>query len=85
MTDTAAEANARLPRDQIEQIVSDACAQLLGLEVVDLSNSFFDLGGDSLKAIMIQISVEETFEVDLSLSLLFEHPTIASLSTLIDG
>jgi hypothetical protein len=41
-------------------------------------DNFFDLGGSSLKAIMLNAKVKEVFGVDFSSVMVYEHLTIAS-------
>lgn len=49
-----------------------------------LEDNFFDLGGDSLIALQIITSLKNHYSIPLSLSCLFECPTIISLSEKID-
>jgi amino acid adenylation domain-containing protein len=71
----ATDAAARTPRNEIEQIVSDACADLLDLDVVDLGSSFFDHGGHSVLSMRMVVLLREQTSVRLD-------PRILILNTL---
>ncbi len=47
------------PKTEAEIAVCDAFAQILGVERVSLSDSFFELGGDSIKSIRLVSKVRE--------------------------
>ena len=49
----AASAGRIAPRGDIERVVAEAWREVLHLEEVDVEESFFDSGGDSLKAILL--------------------------------
>jgi acyl carrier protein len=56
----------------------------LQVDEIDIDNDFFDIGGDSMTAVVLITRLHETFAIDLELSSLFERPTIAGLSEIID-
>ncbi|HEY0738569.1 MAG TPA: non-ribosomal peptide synthetase, partial [Herpetosiphonaceae bacterium] len=68
------------PRDATEQILAGLWANVLQVEQVGIHDNFFDLGGHSLTAIQIMTEVRSTFQIELPLRNLFEHPTVASLA-----
>jgi amino acid adenylation domain-containing protein/FkbM family methyltransferase len=68
------------PRNQIEEIIAGIWASVLGLEQAGVHNNFFHLGGHSLLATQVIARINETFQVDLPLSYLFESPTVAVLA-----
>jgi aryl carrier-like protein len=49
-----------------------------------MHDDFFDLGGDSLNATGLVAQLRATFGVDLRLASLFERPTIAGVSEVVD-
>jgi thioesterase domain-containing protein/acyl carrier protein len=57
--------------------------QLLDRSPIGPDENFFDLGGDSLRAIQMCIDVEAATGRQLPITLLFEAPTIAQLATAI--
>jgi phthiocerol/phenolphthiocerol synthesis type-I polyketide synthase E len=72
------------PSNQIESIIAEAYERLLGVERVGIHDSFFDLGGHSLIGIQLISQLRKDFQVDLSLSTLFEAPTVAELAFFIE-
>jgi FkbH-like protein len=68
----------------MEQTVAKIWSELLGFSIADGNADFFDLGGDSLKAIRVLSRVQKEFEVALPLTFLFEgRMTIATLCSAI--
>jgi amino acid adenylation domain-containing protein len=68
------------PRTPVEEIVAGIWCEILKLDCASVHDSFFDLGGHSLLATQVISRVRLTFQVDLSLSILFENPTIAAFA-----
>jgi len=68
------------PRTPVEQALAEAWEEALGVERVGVEDNFFDLGGHSLLATQMISWVRETFEVEVPLRDLFEHPTVAGLA-----
>ncbi|HEX8559980.1 MAG TPA: amino acid adenylation domain-containing protein [Pyrinomonadaceae bacterium] len=68
------------PRDQIEEVIADVWAGVLGLSRVGVNDNFFELGGHSLIATQVVSRLNEAFHVDLPLRLMFEAPTVAGLA-----
>src|SRR5215469_6126721 len=58
--------------------------EVLHVPNVENNANFFDLGGDSLKAMEVIVRVNETLQVDLPLIAFFAEPTVAHLATLVD-
>ncbi|WP_165497174.1 non-ribosomal peptide synthase/polyketide synthase [Rhodococcus sp. ABRD24] len=52
---------------------------------IGASDSFFDLGGNSLVATRLLARVNSEFDVQLGVRELFEEPTVAGLAVVIDG
>jgi len=72
------------PRTPLEQTLADIWALVLGVEMVGVNHDFFTLGGHSLMAAQVIARIQETFQIDLPLRRLFEHPTIAGLAKAIE-
>lgn len=68
------------PGTPIEQALAGIWGEVLGLNRVGRSDNFFELGGDSLLATQVISQIREMFQVELSLSRLFELPTVAELA-----
>ncbi|MGZ0238117.1 phosphopantetheine-binding protein, partial [Streptomyces sp. CPS1] len=71
------------PRTEAEQKIADAWAAALGLDRVSVQDSFFDLGGDSIRAIVLVGAIRSAgFQV--AVQDIFEHRTIAELAHHLD-
>jgi acyl carrier protein len=68
------------PETPIEQAIAAIWAEVLGVETVGLTDSFFDLGGHSLLATRILVRLRDLLGVDLRLRDLFDHPTVGGLT-----
>ncbi|RKH04264.1 amino acid adenylation domain-containing protein [Corallococcus sp. CA053C] len=68
------------PLTSVEKVIADIWASLLVLPRVGLQDHFFELGGHSLLATQVVSRLREAFQVDLSLRVLFEAPTVAGLA-----
>jgi amino acid adenylation domain-containing protein len=69
---------------EVESRVAEIVATLLGLQQVGANDNFFLLGGHSLLATQVIARVRDAFDVDISLRMLFEAPTVAQLSAEIE-
>lgn len=68
------------PETPLESLLSEIWAAILGLEQVSIQDNFFSLGGHSLMAAQVLSRLQETLNLDISISRLFEFPTIAELA-----
>jgi len=66
------------PRDGIEQRIAEVWAECLKRESIAREDSFFDLGGDSLRAISVVSQLRRTFHCDIND--LYEHPRLADFA-----
>ena len=72
------------PRTAEEEILTEIFQQVLKVECVGIHDSFFDLGGHSLRATQVVTRIRRRFNLDLPLTALFKAPTVASLLQLIE-
>jgi len=72
------------PRTETEKRVAAIWRELLKLDAIGVHDDFFDLGGDSMAAVALVAHLHETFDLELDLASLFDRPTIAGLSELVD-
>jgi acyl carrier protein len=69
------------PQSEIEQWLARFLAPLLGSARVSRDDNFFNLGGHSLMGAQLIARVKQTFDVELPLRSLFDHPTIREISS----
>jgi acyl carrier protein len=68
------------PETEVEQMLAEIWREVLEVERVGIYDSFFDLGGQSLKAMRVLSAVRDMFQVDLPVRALLEAPTIHGLA-----
>ncbi len=78
------------PRNEVERQLCHICADLLGIpwdeekSPIGIRDNFFELGGHSLMATQFISRIRNSFQVELPLRTLFEHPMVAELSEKIE-
>lgn len=75
----------RAPRNATEQALCDIWQALLAVERVGIDDNFFQLGGNSLTAVLMGAQCRERLQQQVTLPLLFEHKTIATLAPHLAG
>jgi non-ribosomal peptide synthetase component F len=70
----------RAPVNLVEQILAAIYAQVLGVDVVIVDESFFDLGGDSLSAMQAIAAINTALGTRLTVTALITAPSVRSLS-----
>ncbi|MFF3404107.1 amino acid adenylation domain-containing protein [Streptomyces sp. NPDC002659] len=73
------------PASATQQNLTEAIQSLLGIDEAQPDDDLFLLGLDSLGLARMMVLVSERFEVDVEPIDVFDHPTIATLSSLIDA
>ncbi|WP_319459354.1 AMP-binding protein [Micromonospora sp. RTP1Z1] len=72
------------PASETERIVHDIWCAVLGRVVIGRTDSFFDVGGQSLLLGQVQQRIAERFGVRLPMLRLLDHPTVAAQAALLD-
>ncbi|HEV2146721.1 MAG TPA: amino acid adenylation domain-containing protein, partial [Longimicrobiaceae bacterium] len=73
------------PRTRLEREICALWAETLGVGRVGIHDDFVGLGGHSLLAARVAARVRVVSGVDVPLRVLFEHPTVAGLSTAVEA
>ena len=69
------------PRNEQEEDINAIWQDVLGIKRIGVHDNFFDLGGDSIKAIQVYSRLTEKY--DISMTDIFEYETVAALSSYI--
>ncbi|MFF5207150.1 amino acid adenylation domain-containing protein [Streptosporangium sp. NPDC000396] len=75
----------RAPRDARQEVLCSLFAEVLGVERVGIDDSFFDLDGQSLLAMRLTSRIRTVLGVEVSVGDLFNTPTVAGLSRLLES
>ena len=73
------------PRTAAEQRMARVWSEVLEIDAVGITDSFFDLGGDSLRAIRVANRLGETYGDRIRSTSLFEHTSIRALAAALEG
>lgn len=68
------------PRNKIDKIIISYLKDILGLSNISITDSFFDIGGDSLSAITLCSKLSDVFNQYLTVQDIFNNPIIMDLS-----
>jgi hypothetical protein len=75
-----AKAEVLPPRSETERTIARIWRDILDISEVGLQTNFFDQGGHSLLLLRVQDRIKEEIGVDVSTTILFNHPTVESLA-----
>jgi acyl carrier protein len=73
------------PQGAVEETVAGIWRELLRVERVGRQDNFFELGGHSILATQLMVRIRSAFSVEISMSVLFEVPTLRQLSSHVHG
>ena len=69
------------PQSEIESSLADLLVRMLGVPRIGRNDNFFRLGGHSLLGAQLIANIQKTFDVELSLRSLFDHPTVSGIAS----
>ncbi|WHT21650.1 non-ribosomal peptide synthase/polyketide synthase [Crossiella sp. CA-258035] len=72
------------PETETEQVLAEIWAEVLGLDRVGIEDSFFDLGGDSVRSLQITARTKEAFDLALTPKDVLTARTVAGLAELVE-
>lgn len=73
------------PTEGLETRIAEAWKKVLNLPAVGATDSFFDLGGDSLRAVQLVLEVERTLNKSLPLSVFYHAATVRAMARWLSG
>lgn len=71
------------PRSETEQVLAFIWQEILGVDQIGLHDHFFDLGGHSLRAMMLVSRIHQKLDVEVPLRDVFQYPTLEALASAI--
>ncbi len=84
-TRTDAPENYIAPRSRTEEKLVSIMEEMFGINQISVDEDFFDLGGDSLKALNLNARIHKELDVEITLQEVFKYPIIEELATYIDN
>ncbi|HKR11861.1 MAG TPA: amino acid adenylation domain-containing protein [Pyrinomonadaceae bacterium] len=71
-------------RGPIEEVVANTWGEVLGVQQIGSTDNFFDIGGQSLKAVQVVARLSNLFRIELPVTSLFEAPTVQALARVVE-
>jgi acyl carrier protein len=68
------------PENETQQVLARIWQDFFGLKAVGIHDDFFELGGDSLKAMTVSAKIHKALHVEVPLAEFFRVPTVAGLA-----
>ncbi|AOM39781.1 hypothetical protein A9255_03830 [Xenorhabdus hominickii] len=68
------------PRTRIERSLTESFQEILGLEQVSITDNFFQIGGHSLLALRLAVTIENKLGKPVQIIDIFQHPTPKELA-----
>jgi hypothetical protein len=68
------------PATQLESEISEIWSEILDLPEPCVTTNFFEIGGNSLKAILLMKALKTKYEINIRIPVIFSHGTIRELS-----
>jgi acyl transferase domain-containing protein/acyl carrier protein len=68
------------PGNQVQHALVNMWSKFFGIEGVGIQDDFFEMGGDSLKALNLLPKIQEELSVEIPIAEFFKRPTIQKLS-----
>ncbi|MEM8584497.1 MAG: phosphopantetheine-binding protein, partial [Bacteroidota bacterium] len=73
------------PATDMEEFLAELWKESLKLEKIGTNQRFIDLGGHSLIAIRLAGRINDALDIQLPLTVVFEHPTIGKMAEFLEG
>jgi thioesterase domain-containing protein/acyl carrier protein len=74
-------------RDSLETSLQQIWAEVLGRRNINISvsDNFFDIGGHSIKAVLVSARISRAFQKEIPVRLIFDKPTIKEQASFVRG
>ncbi|MFF9346552.1 amino acid adenylation domain-containing protein [Streptomyces sp. NPDC014734] len=72
------------PRTDSERALAAIWREVLGAEEIGVHDRFFEIGGNSLRAVQVLSRIRSQLGVPMDLEVLFSQPTVAALATALE-
>ncbi|WP_443659035.1 non-ribosomal peptide synthase/polyketide synthase [Clostridium algidicarnis] len=73
------------PRNKVEEILCKIWSEVLGVKKIGINDNFFEVGGHSLKAMVLLAKIHKDLNKEIPLKELFKLPTIKELSEFVEA
>ncbi|MCP5053662.1 MAG: amino acid adenylation domain-containing protein, partial [bacterium] len=73
------------PSTPIQEKLTGIWKNLFGFETIGIRDDFFELGGDSLKAMNVSAKIHQALDVEIPLKEFFDRPTVEELADYISN
>jgi amino acid adenylation domain-containing protein len=73
------------PRNETEELLAGIWREVLKVDRVGVTDNFFEIGGDSLRAMHLVTRIQSDLNAEVSLRDLFEYPTVSEIAERFTG
>lgn len=77
-------AERQKPQNELEERLADIFKEILNTDILGVTENFFDLGGNSLSAMILSLRINKEFNTEVSLTNIFTMSTIRQLANYIN-
>lgn len=78
-------AEYQAPSTEVEEVLTAKLEEILGRKNIGVNDTYFSLGGDSIKVIRYISFVNKTWNVSLAIKDVYEHQTVKAIAGLIEA
>jgi amino acid adenylation domain-containing protein len=71
-------------QNEFEEMIQDIWVEVMEIDRIGIHDNFLEIGGDSLAGIRVVSRLNQAFEIDFPVNLIFQKPTIAQLAVYIE-
>lgn len=71
------------PEGDVQEGIAATWREILGVDLVGIDDTFFELSGDSLAVVQVLVRLREAYDVDISIETFFEGPSVRQLAALV--